>query len=397
MPDLIEVAEADARIASLVHPVATEQVPLAEATGRVLREPVVADRDLPPFDRVMMDGYAIRYADWSADALFHIRGTALAGSPRTRLPHADGRTACEVMTGAPLPEGADTVVPFEDTRRDGGTFHLTDPHVEPGQFIHRQGSDFSKGTPLLSPGTRLRAVEIGIAASCGCARLSVSKQPVVTIFGTGDELVPVESTPAAHQIRRSNAQVIASALDVAGAAATTIGHLSDAVKEEQAKLEQAITDSEIVVISGAVSKGRLDWIPGFLDEIGECLFHGVRQRPGKPMGVWRARNGATIFALPGNPVSTLVCTHRYVIPFIAACSGCPVPRVNVRLLEPFSFDRPLTLFLPVKREVSGCVSPAPVNNSGDYASLAGTDGLIELPSTENHWTAGTVARFTAWS
>jgi molybdopterin molybdotransferase len=397
LPDLIEVAEADARIASLVQPAAIECVPLTEATGRVLREPVVADRDLPPFDRVMMDGYAIRYADWRANAVFHIRGTALAGSPRTRLPDEDGRPAFEVMTGAPLPEGADTVIPFEDALRDGDTFRVTDPEVEASQFIHRQGSDFSKGTPLLSPGVRLRSVEIGIAASCGCATLPVSKRPVVAIFGTGDELVPVDTTPAAHQIRRSNAQVIASALENAGATVATTGHLSDAIEREQARLEQAIADSEIVVISGAVSKGRLDWIPGFLDEIGECIFHGVRQRPGKPMGVWRTRRGAVIFALPGNPVSTLACTHRTVVPFIAACSGCPVPTVNVRLLEPFSFDRPLTLLLPVKREVSGCVSPAPVNNSGDYASLAGTDGFIELPSTENHWTAGTVARFTAWS
>ncbi len=395
MPDLIEVAEADARIAALVQPVVTERVPLAEAAGRILRQPVVADRDLPPFDRVMMDGYAIRYAEVAEGPPFHVHGSALAGQPQQTLP-AGSQAALEVMTGAPLPEGADTVIPFEDTQREGESFRITDPDVDAAQFIHRRGSDFSKGAQLLSSGVRLRSVEIGIAASCGYAEVTVSKRPVVSVFGTGDELVPVDTTPAPHQIRRSNARVIASALTSAGADVRTIAHLSDAVEREQSQLEQAIVDSDMVIISGAVSKGRLDWIPAFLDEMGECLFHGVRQRPGKPMGVWRAHSGATIFALPGNPVSTLACTHRYVSPFIAACSGCPVPAVNVRLLEPFSFDRPLTLFLPVKREVSGCVSPAPVNNSGDYAGLAGTDGFIELPSTENHWTAGTVARFTSW-
>lgn len=395
MPDLIEVAEADARIAALVQPVVTERVPLAEAAGRVLRERVVADRDLPPFDRVMMDGYAIRHAEVAAASPFHVHGSALAGQPRQILPESK-QAALEVMTGAPLPEGAETVIPFEDTQREGESFRITDPNVEAAQFIHRQGSDFSKGAQLLSPGVRLRSVEIGIAASCGCAEVTVSKRPVVSVFGTGDELVPVDTTPAPHQIRRSNARVIASALTSAGADVRTIAHLSDAVEREQSQLEQAIADSDIVIISGAVSKGRLDWIPGFLDEIGECIFHGVRQRPGKPMGVWRARSGATIFALPGNPVSTLACTHRYVSPFIASCSGCPVQCVNVRLLEPFSFDRPLTLFLPVKRDNADGVLPAPVNNSGDYAGLAGTDGFIELPSTENHWTAGTVARFTSW-
>lgn len=396
MPDLIDVAEADARITALVRSMDAERVPLAAAHGRVLHEAVLADRDLPPFNRVMMDGYAIRRGTDNSVSDYQICGSALAGSRQQMLP-ADRAAALEVMTGAPLPEGADTVVPFEDTERDGDHFRVTDPDVETGQFIHAQASDQPQGTRLLEPGVQLRSVEIGIAASCGYAELCVAPQPRLSVFGTGDELVPVAQTPAPHQIRRSNAEVVAAALTSAGADVRTRGHLSDKVDHEQATLQEAILNSNIVVISGAVSKGRLDWIPGFLNKIGECRFHGVRQRPGKPMGVWKAESGAVIFALPGNPVSTLACTHRYIIPYLEACAGRSPALREVTLRESFSFDRPLTLFLPVRRDSTDGAIPAPVNNSGDYASLAATDGFIELPSTENHWTAGARARFTSWS
>jgi molybdopterin molybdotransferase len=191
---MIDVAEAEARINALVRRTDAERIPLAAASGRILREPVTADRDLPPFNRVMMDGYAIRRRNNESVSEYRICGSALAGSPQQVLP-ADESVALEVMTGAPLPEGADTVVPFEDTERDGNQLRITDPEVETGQFIHRQASDHAQGARLLQSGVLLRSVEIGIAASCGYAELCVARKPSLAVFGTGDELVPVGETP----------------------------------------------------------------------------------------------------------------------------------------------------------------------------------------------------------
>ena len=396
MTDLIEAARVDSFLEDLAESMPTEEVALESASGRVLREPIVADRDLPPFDRVMMDGYAIRHTDLKTTNRFTVKGSAFAGRPRQTLP-SDTGAALEVMTGSPLPEQADCVIPFEATLREKDTFHLCgDPQPEPGQFIHRRGSDFPAGTCLVKAGSVLRSIETGIAASCGLERIEVSRQPRLAIFGTGDELVPVAATPAPHQIRRSNAQALASLLARAHGLCPSVDHLADNPKGERSKLEAATRSADVLILSGAVSKGRLDWIPPVLDDLGTCLFHGVSQRPGKPMGVWKASTGAVIFALPGNPVSTLVCAHRYVLPFLKRLFGLNPQTAPVRLLQPFAFARPLTLFLPVRRSGTDGAIPCPVNNSGDFASLAGTDGFVELASNENHWTTGTELHFTPW-
>lgn len=392
MSGLIEVSRVDSLLRELLQPDESVSVSLQEAHGRILREPVQADRDLPPFHRVMMDGYALRHLEAHSGHPLPVSGSAPAGMPRQTLPA--GPAVLEVMTGAPLPSGSDTVVPYEDTLSESGAFRLRPgAAIEPGQYIHRKGSDFAKGTCLIDPGTVIRSPEIGTAASCGYTRLRVSRPPRVALFGTGDELVPVDAQPEAHQIRRSNAQVLAAALPLLPMA---VDHLSDEAAREKDRLGEAIESAEIVIVSGAVSKGKRDWIPSFLNSVAECLFHGIAQRPGKPMGLWKSPGGCLVFALPGNPVSTLVCAHRHLIPYLDARMGRPSRSETVELAAPVTFERPLTLFLPVKKTGSARVEPRPVNNSGDFASLVGSDGFVELPSAAAHWPAGTHAPFFPW-
>ena len=396
MSTLLKVAEADRLLAKLAERVEAESSPLGQAAGKVLREPIRADRDLPPFDRVMMDGYAIRFSDAQSGQPFTVAGTAVAGEPQSTLPPGAG-LAMEVMTGCPLPRGADTVIPFEDTVREDGAMRLSrEASPESGQFIHRKGSDYLQGTELVPAGSVLRSVETGIAASCGYAVLAVGKPLRVALFGTGDELVPVDVAPEAHQIRQSNLHALKASLGSGLVNIVREGHLPDTGQEGPGILAASVASSDIVILSGAVSKGRLDWIPPAMDRLGEKIFHGVSQRPGKPMGVWKARTGCIIFALPGNPVSTLVCAHRYILPFIRMAHGLPEEQEVVRLAESFSFAKPLTLFLPVRFVEPGVVAPRPVNNSGDYAGLTGSDGFIELPADANHWTAGSEALYRAW-
>jgi molybdopterin molybdotransferase len=285
----------------------------------------------------------------------------------------------------------------EDVEKENGIIRLLEGvNPELGQYIHRRGSDYPKGTTLVKEGAVLRSVEIGIAASCGYTHLKTRRLPTVSIFSTGNELVPVDLTPQDHQIRQSNAHAVRAALASQPVEFKEVGHFSDDVELESQRLAAAVESSDLVVISGAVSKGRLDWIPTALDAIGTKVFHGISQRPGKPMGVWKTSHGCTVFALPGNPVSTLVCIHRYVMPFIRRRLGLGPMTSEAVLDAPYAFDRPLTLYLPVTRLENNRVKPCPVNNSGDYAGLTRTDGFVELAASENHWTAGSKALFFPW-
>jgi molybdopterin molybdotransferase len=396
MGGLVSVARVDAVLAGLTLPRAVEAVSLEAAVGRVLMQAIVADRDLPPFDRVMMDGYAIRHADLQSGQRFTVRGEALAGAARKTLSDAP-LTAMAVMTGAPLPHGADTVVRIEATQRVGGDLVITKPDsIAHGDFVHRRGSDKKSGSLLVEVGQTLRSVEIGIAASAGYADLRVSVRPRLVAIGTGDEMVPVEVVPEAHQIRRSNAAAVMAALGPLPAQVSPPVHLNDCVETETHRLEQAVSCHDVVIISGAVSKGRLDWIPHALDRIGQCLFHGVAQRPGKPMGVWQTESGTVIFALPGNPVSTLVGAHRHLRPWLCKAMGLPCPVQRAVLSTDLSNPSPLTLFCPVRRKADGTAEPVAINNSGDYAALSCSDGFIELPDGQNHWTAGESVAFYPW-
>jgi molybdopterin molybdotransferase len=399
---MLSVPEAEKEVLDAVPLLPTEDCPLVKAHGRVLRQPITADRDLPPFDRVAMDGYALRHEAWLAGVRqFRVAGLQAAGTIPLSLRAGD---ACiEVMTGAVLPGGTDTVVPYEDTTsREGGMTIAAEANVAAGQAVHHRGSDHAAGCVVVGSGVRLTAREIAVAAACGCAHLSVTQQPAIAVVATGDELVEVSSPVAPHQIRRSNDYALRAALIAAGHPRVERYHLRDMRHEIEHLLWHVVAEYDVVVITGGAAKGKFDFLPGVLDDLGvKKLFQGVAQRPGKPFWFGLSPRHTPLFALPGNPASAYICLHRYALPALAKMSGLAavVPRYAV-LSERVGFKPPLTLFLPVKitpgPRGEQLAAPAPLNTSGDFAGLTGTDGFVELPAQQEEFGPGTVVWFWPW-
>jgi molybdopterin molybdotransferase len=378
--------------------------PIAEAHGRVLRAAIRADRDLPPFNRSTMDGYALRSAAVTEGVRkFRIEGVQAAGQPPRVLGPA--RDACvEIMTGATVPAGADAVVPYEETTHDSATMTITgETTFARGHAVHGQGTDHRAGETIVRPGTRLGGREIAVAAACGYAALAVSRRPAIAVVATGDELVEVGAEVAPHQIRRSNDYALSAALAQAGYPQVDRFHLRDVPAEVEALLRRVLADYDVVLLTGGVSKGKFDLIPAELERQGaRKIFHGVAQRPGKPLWFGLGSRQQPIFALPGNPVSAYLCLHRYALPALAAAAGLvrPPPR-RVALAAPFAFPPKLARFLPVTLgEGPGGelrATPVPGNTSGDFAGLVGTDGFVELPADQEEFPAGYLAPFWPWT
>jgi molybdopterin molybdotransferase len=396
-------AEADLRIGQHLQCLPIESLPLAQCGGAVLRENVYAERDQPPFDRVAMDGVALASRAVSPGSRsFRIQATQAAGDAPRALGAA---TDCiEVMTGAVLPSGCDAVVAVEQLTIERGHASLAaSARVEPWQNVHRRGSDTRQGALLLSAGQRLRAPEIAIAASAGMARIRVSSQPMLAVISTGNELVEPGEPVLAHQVRRSNAYAVVSALREHGFQRVADDHIRDDARELRERLHFHLETHDVLVLSGGVSAGRFDLVPGVLEELGvRAIFHKVAQRPGKPLWFGVAPSGAAVFGLPGNPVSTLVCLTRYVLPALRGSLGqTPGPAERVALAAPFTVTPALTQFVPVRLEQDDWgrdwAVPAPTNGSGDFTALAGTSGFVELPPGPNTYAKGFVTRLYRWS
>ena len=379
-----------------------EPVALESAGGAILRQQVVAERDQPPFDRVTMDGIAIRstaLADGTRN--FHVIATQGAGVPA--VPLGDNGNCVEIMTGALLPDDADTIVPVERIARDGDTVTL-EPGYEPnpGQFVHRRGSDLVAGQPLLEPGMLIGAPEMAALTVAGSAQVAVARWPKIAVVSTGDELVDVGHPIELFQIRSSNDRAIATALEKRGCRSATRARLPD----EPDALRRAISDmhdrDDVLVLSGGVSMGKYDYVPQIMDELGmRLVFHKILQRPGLPMWFGVSAQGKPVFALPGNPVSSLVCLIRYVMPAIRTALGANGPECRtVRLAEAVHFEPDLTCFLPVRLDVDADgdlrAIPRPTNTSGDFVSLAGTDGFVELCRGRDDFNAAEPVSFYPW-
>ena len=379
-----------------------ESLPLTQCVGGTLRENVYAERDQPPFDRVTMDGIAVNSESLRQGVRrFRIQGTQAAGAPPLKL--AGGELAIEVMTGAILPQASDCVIPLEQYEVSDG-LALVEPAVVSTSYhnVHRRGSDSRQGALLLKSGTLLRAPEIAVAASAGMARVRVSSQPAVMIVSTGDELIEPGDPIADYQVRRSNAYAVAAALRRRGFARVGDDHVVDDVAMLRERLSLHLTTHEVVILSGGVSMGKFDLVPKVLCQLGVSeVFHTVAQRPGKPMWFGIGPRGQSVFGLPGNPVSTLVCLIRYVIPAIAEAMGTQrmLPE-RMALAAPVTFQPPLTYFLPVTIEHDDWgrpwANPRPPNGSGDFLSLAGTDGFVELPPGPNTYAKGFVTSMYRW-
>jgi len=256
---------------------------------------------------------------------------------------------------------------------------------------------------LLRAGQRLRAPEIAIAASAGMARIRVASQPMLAVISTGNELVEPGEPLLAHQVRRSNAYAIVSALREHGFQRVADDHIRDDAEELRERLRFHLETHDVLVLSGGVSMGRFDLVPQVLSELGvRTIFHKVAQRPGKPLWFGVAPSGAAVFGLPGNPVSTLVCLTRYVLPALRGSLGqSPQPVQRMALAAPVTVTPPLTYFIPVRLEQDDWgrdwAVPAPTNGSGDFTGLVGTEGFVELPPGPNTYARGFVTRLHRWS
>ncbi|WP_047494272.1 gephyrin-like molybdotransferase Glp [Terriglobus sp. TAA 43] len=373
-----------------------DRLPLEQALGRVLAQPIHADRDQPPFPRSTRDGYAVRAVDHGVRRLV---GSVRAGEVWTGAPLAQGE-AIEVMTGAPVPEGADAVVMLEHVEVVPQGVSIADNHLpSAGDNVVPRGQEARTSDVLLRAGVRLTAAEIALAASVGAAELNVYVQPVAAILATGDELVSVDQTPAPHQIRNSNSHTLAALTRQNGGVPRV---LSPALDSRESLLERltAARHGDLLLLSGGVSAGKYDLVEDVLLALGaEFYFTGVFMQPGKP--VVFGRLPATdihaeqwIFGLPGNPVSTLVTALLFAMPMLRALGGesSPKPRfVQAALASAMKVRPGLTRFVPARLYSSlDVVSAEPVEShgSGDLVGNARADGYIVVPSDADSLTSG---------
>lgn len=390
--------DAKRRLLDEATPLATERVPIELACGRVLRAPLVADRMQPPFDRVMMDGFALRAAEWGR-AGFRVAGGGHAGQVAAALP-LDPGVCIEVMTGAPLPRGADCVVPLEEvTLRQGEEIRFgAGAKPTAGAFVHQAGSDVEVGREVVLAGTCLGAREMGVAAAFGYSSIEVSKLARIGIVATGDELVAVDEVPLAHQIRQSNGHALAAALQVAGYPAGAVILLGDDAAAAGPALQAVLAAHDWIVLTGAISKGARDFVPKTLERLGcRRVFHGVAQRPGKPMGCWIGPLGQVIIALPGNPVSALTNLHVLALPALDRAAGRSSARSRpVVAGGALPAHSSFTLHLPVCLDAAGRAHAAPTSNSGDFVGLLNSSGCVTLPPLPERPAHPITMSYTPW-
>ena len=368
-----------------------EVVSLSEARGRVLAEDVVADRDYPPFHRSIRDGFAVRAEDVAAPSVeLRLRGEVRAGGHFTG---AIGTNECvSIMTGAPLPAGADAVVMVEYTESHGDTVKV-ERAVQPRENIVQQGSEARAGAAVLARGRRLGAAELGLLATVGKSRVPVFVRPSVAIVPTGDEVVPVDQRPEWFQIRNSNAISLSAQVVDAGGIPRCLEIAPDRPEILRNIIQESL-HSDLLLLTGGVSVGKYDFVEQVLADLGaEFYFQSVALRPGKPLVFGRVA-GKFFFGLPGNPISTFVTFTLFARPTLAVLGGAdfePPFFLRARLGKPFQQRSGLTAFLPARLErLSGdpVVSPVGWQGSGDLVGVAAANCFIALPPDQTSLAAG---------
>jgi molybdopterin molybdotransferase len=377
------------------------RVAVADATGRVLRQIIRAERDQPPFDRVMMDGIAFAASDYDGGLRrFPIQAMQAAGD---RVLTLRSGHCIEIMTGASMPANANCIVPVERITVSNGFAEIeADYAVTKDRFIHPRGSDYAKGAYMLRPGKRVSPLDIAVIASCGETEIEVAADPVIRVISTGNELVAAGMPIEPQQIRMSNGPAIIALLESHGYRHNQHALIRDDVDAMREHLAVHLREADVLVLSGGVSMGKADFVPQVLAELGvKEVFHKVSQKPGKPMWFGKDSKNRMVFALPGNPVSALVCCRQYLIPALAKASGADEkPPEFAALATNIVFATELTCFQPVKLLSSAAgqtlAMPVQTNTSGDFASLSATDGYVELPREQSEFPTGTTVFLHRW-
>jgi len=384
-------------------PVNSVKVSLKKAAGLVLRKPIKGDRPLPPFNRSAMDGYAVKCADFkNGTARIAVAGVLEAGSQwKGKLKKG---YCVKIMTGAPLPDGAEAVVKVEHSRRVGNDVELTEPRLKKWLNVHRKGADSKKGELLVQKGSFLTPGTLAVAASVGATTLTVTRKINVTIITTGNELIPPHRKPKPSQIRDSNSFFLMGCFSgISWANASYAGTVSDDPKKFREVITGAIKKSDMVLVTGGVSMGDSDYTYRVLNEIGVSKrFHKAAIRPGKPL--WFGSKGKTVvFGLPGNPVSVAVTFHEFVLPALRKMAGLSggdaLPlSVTLPLSQPVRKKHDMREFrISVLSNGGKSVEPvAGYQGSGDFVSASKSDGVIVLPESARELKTGTSVEFHPW-
>jgi molybdopterin molybdotransferase len=383
---MLSVSEAQAIIRDRAKPLPAVATLLApDCLGLVLAEDIAADVDMPPFDKALMDGYAVRVEDLEEGrAILQVVDEVTAGQ-MPRCPVSRGR-AVRIMTGAPVPEGAEAVVIVERTRPlDEKSVLIEDRPAKVGQNILCRGKEMRQGEVILSRGTVLRPQELALLASVGRPWVNAHPRPVAAVLPTGDELVEPDEVPGPGQIRNSNGPLLEAQVQRAGSHPYSLGIGRDRPDHLQALIGEGLKRS-MLVLSGGVSAGKLDLVPGILRELGvEPHFHKVEMKPGKPV-FFGSRGETLVFGLPGNPVSSLVCFELFVRPAIRRQAGhqdIGPTIVRAKLLEDFAYlsDRPT--YHPAwltSTDEGWQVQPTPWFGSSDMRGLLQANAFVLLPA-----------------
>ncbi len=394
---MITVEEALEHVGRSARRLAVTEVPLREALGLRLAEPVVSTVDSPPFDKSMLDGYAIS-ADDPAPTRRVVEEVIAGGVPHHAV---EPGTTIRLMTGAPLPDGADVVIKHEETKLlDESTIELPSERPAPGAGTMNRGASFRAGQQVLDAGKRLAPIDIGLLAEIGQARVQVIPTARVAVLATGNELVECGQLVAAGQIHNSNGPLLVAALDEMRATPIDLGIGSDDVAALKEVMQRGLT-ADVLVVTGGVSVGVMDLVPGVLQELGvEEVFHKVRMKPGKPLwfGLYERDDQRTlVFGLPGNPVSTLVSLEMFVKPALRVLAGgefSPPSSVRGVLTQEIGHRGGRPTYYPCRidfgrrKEGKPAVEPLAWRGSADLAALTRANALAILPAGDYQYAAG---------
>lgn len=393
---MISVDEAEKLVLYQARDYGDEVISIDKAFGRVLVESVYADRDYPPGDRSTMDGIAIAWSAYEkGQQKFKIKVVQQAGDTPLRL---SGSSECvQIMTGAVLPSRVDTVIPIEDIKITSGQADIKAAKARAGQFVHRRGADRTKGSLIIEKGTLVTPDAIAVLASIGQTQLRVKRLPAIIVVTTGDELVNPDAKVSKYKIRRSNDLMMAAVLTKYGVKTERL-HLADDPHVITKSLKKCLNKYDVVLLSGGVSRGEFDYVQTVLPKIGvKNVFHGIRQKPGKPFWFGYHPKGPVVFAFPGNPVSTFVCLLRYFSPWLEKSIGLGGLTQRFAVLDKgVSVNNRLTNYIPVKLEFKkdGVLHASPIssNGSGDFISLVSADAFAQLDEGKSDYKKDTTCR-----
>ncbi len=397
MPDrrrpVLSVEEALDRILATVHVLESERVSLLQAAERVQVEEVVADRDIPPLTNAAMDGYAVRGTD-VAEAPSRLRVIEEVGAGHLAKKPVGPGEAVRIMTGAPVPDGADTVVRFEDTHNESEWVDIAKAY-ETGKNVRRAGEDVREGQSVLLPGAVLRPQEIGMLAAVGWTETSVVRRPRVAILATGDEVVPPDRTPGPGQIRDANSYTVAAQVQAFGGVPLLLGVARDQEELVRRGMQEALDrDADLIITSGGVSVGDFDLVKQVLAAEGEMHFWSLNMKPGRPLA-FGIMDGVPLLGLPGNPVAAMISTELFARPALLKMQGFSEwsrPTVWARLTEPIERKDGRRHYLRVSLQDSDTGHEATLTGdqgSGILNSLVQADGLAIIPEEADHLPVGT--------